>query len=99
MITLERFNQLTKALKDQGLLFTESKSERIMHITIKGKNILVSTDSKIIAIYQDYGPVTMSLEGVENGLAYLNVKGFGSFKAALTLGCATIDMYVRDDWI
>jgi hypothetical protein len=31
--------------------------------------------------------------------AKLYVKGFGEFKASVTLDCSTINIYVRDDWI
>ena len=99
LTTDERFTQLTNALRDQGLSFTESKNERGIHITIKARNILISTESKIITIYQRYGPVTIILDGIENGLAKLYVKDFGPFKAALTLDCSAINMYVRYDWI
>jgi len=96
--TIERFGQLTKALQDQGLQVTGSISGQGLHITIKARKIVI-TELKIITIYQRYGPVTIYLDGIENGLAKLYVKGFGEFKASVTLDCSTINIYVRDDWI
>ena len=96
--SIERFGQLTKALQDQGLQVTGSISGQGLHITMKAIKI-VMTELKTITIYQRYGPVTIYLDGIENGLAKLYVKGFGEFKASVTLDCSEIKIYVRDDWI
>jgi len=97
-VTIERFGQLTKALQDQGLQVTGSINWQGLHITIKARKIVI-TELKIITIYQRYEPVTIYLDGIENGLAKLYVKGFGEFKASVSLDCFEIKIYVRDDWI